>query len=64
MVTKVSMRATIMAMEPKEVIVLPLQNWGYNSIRNCACNVGISLSRKYSVHLDREAQACKVIRHE
>lgn len=51
-----------MAMEPGECIVLSLQSWGYNSIRNCACNVGIAKSRKYSVHLDREANECKVTR--
>ena len=57
------MRATLMAMQPGESIVLSLQSWGYNSIRNCACNVGLSKARKYSVHLDREANECKVIRH-
>lgn len=63
MVTKVSMRATLMAMEPGECIAFSLQSWGYNSIRNCASNVAVSNARKYSVHLDRKANECKVTRH-
>lgn len=57
------MRATLMAMQPGECIAFSLQSWTYNSIRNCAYNVGISKSRKYSVHFDREAKECKVTRH-
>ena len=40
-----------------------LQLRNYNYIRNCASNVGITKSRKFSVHLDREANECKVTRH-
>jgi len=52
-----------MAMRTGECIAFSLESWTYNSIRNCAYNVGISKSRKYSVHFDREANECKVTRH-
>ena len=62
MVTKTSMRATIIAMEKDDIITISLQDRGYNSIRNCASNVGVMMARKYSVRLNREANECKVPR--
>ena len=62
MVTKLSMRATFTQMEVGEVIAISLAERGYNSIRNCASNVGVMMARKYSVRLNREANECKVTR--
>lgn len=62
MVTKTSMRATIVAMDKDDVITISLSERGYNSIRNCASNVGVMMARKYSVSLNREANECKVTR--
>ena len=64
MVTKISIRATMADMEVGQTIAISLQLRNYNYIRNCASNVGITKSRKFSVHLDREANECKVTRHE
>lgn len=63
MVLKISMRATLVQMKPGEIVTIPLRVRGWNSVRNCASSLGITYpDRKYSVKLDREAQACKVTR--
>ena len=40
------MRATIVAMDKDDVITISLSERGYNSIRNCASNVGVMMARK------------------
>lgn len=63
MVTKISMRATLVQMKPAEVVTIPLKVRGYNSVRNCASLLGSAYpGRKYSVSLDRSAGCCKVTR--
>ena len=63
MVTKISMRATLVQMKPGEAVEIPLKSFAHNSIRNCACALGVTYpGRKYSVSLNREAQNCKVTR--
>ena len=63
MVTKVSMRATLVQMKAGESITIPMRMRGYNSIRNCACLLGAEYpGRKYSVNIDRQANHCKVTR--
>lgn len=53
----------MVGMEVGESISISLQARNYNSIRNCASNLGLTKSRKYSVHLDREANECNITRH-
>lgn len=36
-----------------EVLNIPLGVRGYNSVRNCASLLGLSLGRKYSVSINR-----------
>lgn len=63
MVTKISMRATLVQMRAGESITIPMKVRGYNSIRNCACLLGAEYpGRKYSVNIDRQASNCKVTR--
>ena len=40
MVTKISMRATLVQMKAGDSITIPMKVRGYNSIRNCACLLG------------------------
>ena len=63
MVTKISMRATLVQMKPGDSLRIPLRVRSWNSIRNCACLLGAAYpGRKYSVNIDRQANNCKVTR--
>ena len=62
MVTKESMRATLVEMEPGKEIEISLSVRSYNTIRNCASLLGGDLGRKYSVAVNRAAGVCKVTR--
>lgn len=62
MVQKESMRATLVEMEPQDVVSIPLEARKYNYVRNCASILGLQLSRRYSVSLDRESRCTKVTR--
>lgn len=53
MVSKISMRASMAEMNVGEVLNIPLGVRGYNSVRNCASLLGLSLGRKYSVSINR-----------
>lgn len=62
MVSVISMRATLKAMEVGEVVRIPLGTRGYNSVRNCASLLAGELGRKYSVNIDRQSAESKVTR--
>lgn len=62
MIEKPSLRATLRAMEPGDVERIPLGMFTHASVRNCACNLGYDLLRKYSVHMDRTAQVYTITR--
>ena len=62
MVTKESMRATLVEMEPGKEIEISLSVRSYNTIRNCASILGVEMGRRYSVTLVRQDNSCKVTR--
>ena len=63
MVTKISMRATLVQMKPGESVLIPWKVRGWNSVRNCASALGISYpGRKYSVSVNRGQESCQVTR--
>lgn len=63
MVTKISMRATLVQMKPGDSLRIPLRVRSWNSIRNCASTLGVTYpGRKYSVAVDRTDNSCKVTR--
>lgn len=63
MIKKVSMRATLAAMNPGEMVEIPASFRGYTYVRNCACLLGTDYpGRKYSVHMDRERKSYQVTR--
>ena len=63
MVTKISMRATLVQMKPGESLTIPMRVRGWNSVRNCASLLGVEYpGRRYSVSVDRQANNCKVTR--
>lgn len=63
MVTKTSLRATIIEMEPGASLSLPMGVRAYSYIRNVASTIGITHKRKYSVHADSEASLLTITRH-
>ena len=62
MVTKISMRATLMQMKTGQEVKIPFRMYGYNSVRNCASLLGLDMGRRYSVSVDRAAGQTKVTR--
>lgn len=62
MINKPILRATIVAMEPGQVVRVPEAMFTANSVRNTCSNLGYQLLRKYSVHLDRAARVTEVTR--
>ena len=64
MITKPSLRATLMAMDPGQVERIPVRLFKHASVRNCACNLGFDLMRRYSVHLDRPGGCYFVTREQ
>jgi formylmethanofuran dehydrogenase subunit D len=62
MISKPSLRATLLAMKPDQVEYIPFGIWAQNSIRNNACMTGVDYGRKYKVEIDREAKHYKITR--
>lgn len=56
------MRATLVQMQAGECVVIPMRERASNSVRNCACLLGLEMDRKYTVKVDRVARTCKVTR--
>ncbi len=62
MIKKTSMRATIQAMNPGEVITIGFGEYAHSSIRTCISLLGLEYGRKYSCHADRKLGEYQVIR--
>lgn len=62
MITKPSLRATLLAMELGDVEHIPSDMYSGATVRNCASNLGYDLLRKFSVHVDRTARCYTVTR--
>lgn len=62
MISKPSLRATLLAMELGDVEQIPSEMYSGATVRNCASNVGYDLLRKFKVHLDRQARCFEVTR--
>lgn len=46
-----------------DVLVVRVEDYAYNTVRRYACDLGLTLQRKYSVKLDRAARTYTVTRH-
>ena len=62
MVSKISMRATLLQMKRNEAVEIPLELRCWNSIRNCASQLNSEFGRRYTVEINRAARNCKVTR--
>ena len=62
LISKPSLRTTLIAMEPEQTVVFDFGIWQQNSIRNCACNVGLDFGRKYTIRMDREEKKFYITR--
>lgn len=62
MISKPSLRATLLAMKPNQVEHIPFGLWNQNTIRNNACTTGSDYGRKYKVEIDRENKHFKITR--
>ncbi|MBQ1524138.1 MAG: hypothetical protein IIZ55_03260 [Firmicutes bacterium] len=49
-------------MEPEQTVVVDFGIWQQNSIRNCACNVGLDFGRKYTIRMGREEKKFYITR--
>ena len=57
-----SLRARVLAMEVGESITIPVTEYGYNTIRSYASDLGFAANRKYSARRDRESRTYTIIR--
>lgn len=62
MISKPSLRATLLAMERNQEEFVPFGIWSQNTIRNNACTAGSDYGRKYKVEIDRERKHFKITR--
>lgn len=63
MVTKISLRATMVQMNPGETLHFHLGDRSPIAVRNCASLLGVYYpGRKYSVSIERKSQLCKIVR--
>lgn len=62
MISKPSLRATLIAMQPNQVEHIPFGLWNQNTIRNNASTTGSDYGRKYKVEIDRENKHFKITR--
>ena len=63
MVTKTSLRASLVQMKAGEVLRFPLEGRSPIAVRNCASLLGLNYpGRKYSVSIHRETLQCSITR--
>lgn len=62
MVTKPSLRATLVAMNKGQTERVPVGSFAWATVRNYCFCLGFELSRKYSSRLDKEGGYYEIIR--
>lgn len=62
MISNISVRGTLRAMEPNQVVEIPFGMRSYSYIYSCASMLGMEMNRKYSVHVDRQGGHYKITR--
>lgn len=52
----------IKTLETGASIVVPVDGYSYNTVRRYACDFGLTLNRKYTCHLNRQARTYTITR--
>lgn len=62
LIYKPSLRATLQAMEPRQVECIPFGMFAYATLRNTASIYGMESGRKYKVQIDRKQELYTITR--
>lgn len=63
METKKSLRRQLVEMQEGESLVVPLDDYGYSTIRSYASDLGFLLKRRYSANRNRKDRTYTITRH-
>ena len=63
METQKSLRKQVIEMEKGESLVIPLDAYGYTTVRTYASDLGFMLQRRYSVSRNRQERTFTITRH-
>lgn len=59
---KMSFRQRVIAMEVGDTIVIPVQEYGYTTIRSYASDLGFALNRKYKTRRNKKERTYSIVR--